>query len=80
MIDFFLSIVESWSSKLNGWAWRLRWSNRETGTGYKRKYEKRNLITTDLHKTKYRNRVVPNKKKKEELKRLKRFYILEYLR
>jgi len=42
--------------------------------------KKRNLITTDLHKTKYRNRVVPNKKKKEELKRLKRFYILEYLR
>jgi hypothetical protein len=41
MIDFFLSIVESWSSKLNGWAWRLRWSNRETGTGYKRKYEKK---------------------------------------
>jgi hypothetical protein len=41
MIDFFLSIVESWSSKLNGWAWRLRWGNRETGTGYKRKYEKK---------------------------------------
>lgn len=41
MIDFFLSIVESWSGKLNGWAWRLRWANRETGTGYKRKYEKK---------------------------------------
>jgi hypothetical protein len=42
--------------------------------------KKRNQITKDLHGTKYRNRVVPNKKKKEELKRLKRFYILEYLR
>jgi len=49
------------------------------GPGISVNMKKRNLITTDLHKTKYRNRVVPNKKKKEELKRL-RFYILEYLR
>ena len=50
------------------------------GPGINVNMKKRNLITTYLHKTKYRNRVVPNKKKKEELKRLKRFYILEYLR
>ena len=40
MIDWFLSIVESWSSKLNVWAWNLRWKDRETGTGYRKKYAK----------------------------------------
>ena len=36
MIDKFLSIVEHYSSKLNVWAWNLRWKNRKDGYGYKK--------------------------------------------
>ena len=36
-IDYPLSWMESFGSKLNGYAWRKRWSNRKNGTGYKRK-------------------------------------------
>jgi len=30
-----LSWMESIGSKMNGFAWRKRWANREKGTGYK---------------------------------------------
>jgi hypothetical protein len=36
MIDKFLSIVEHYASKLNVWAWNLRWKNRKDGYGYKK--------------------------------------------
>ena len=26
--DFILSLIETYSSKLNGWAWGKRWDNR----------------------------------------------------
>ena len=41
---------------------------------------KKNKIAKDLRTAKYRPRVIKNKKKAEELKRLKRFYIMEYMR
>jgi hypothetical protein len=41
---------------------------------------KKNKIAKDLRTPKYRPRIIKNKKKAEELKRKKRFYILEYLR
>jgi hypothetical protein len=34
MIDIPLSWMESLGSKMNGYAWRKRWSNRDKGTGY----------------------------------------------
>lgn len=39
-----------------------------------------NPVAKDLRTPKYKSRVIKNKKKAEELKRKKRFYILEYLR
>jgi hypothetical protein len=36
MIDYFYSIVEHYSSKLNAWAWNKRWCSRKKGTGYKK--------------------------------------------
>jgi len=36
MIDYFYSIVEHYSSKLNAWAWNKRWCGRKKGTGYKK--------------------------------------------
>jgi len=36
-IDYPLSWIESLGSKMNVYAWNKRWSNRENGTGYKRK-------------------------------------------
>ena len=36
MIDYFYSIIEHYSSKLNAWAWNKRWCDRENGTGYKK--------------------------------------------
>ena len=29
IIDFFLGIIETYSSKLNCWAWNKRWSKRD---------------------------------------------------
>lgn len=34
-VDVPLSWMESIGSKMNGFAWRKRWANREKGTGYK---------------------------------------------
>ena len=34
IIDVPLSWMESIGSKMNGYAWRKRWRNREEGTGY----------------------------------------------
>jgi len=36
MIDYFYSIVEHYSSKLNAWAWNKRWCSKKKGTGYKK--------------------------------------------
>jgi|TARA_R100001480_G_scaffold57056_3_gene70155 hypothetical protein len=36
-VDVPLSWMESIGSKMNGFAWRKRWANREKGTGYARK-------------------------------------------
>jgi len=36
IIDYFYSIIEHYSSKLNVWAWNKRWCDREKGTGYKK--------------------------------------------
>ena len=33
-VDVPLSWMESIGSKMNGFAWRKRWANREKGTGY----------------------------------------------
>jgi len=35
IIDFILSILETWSSRLNSWSWNKRWQSKKTGTGYK---------------------------------------------
>lgn len=35
MIDWILSKLEHYSSKINVWAWNKRWGDREKGTGYK---------------------------------------------
>ena len=48
-------------------------------TGKKKKTNS-NPIAKDLRTPKYKSRVIKNKKKKEELKRYKQFYILEYMR
>ena len=34
MIDWILSTLEHYSSKINVWVWNKRWRNREQGTGY----------------------------------------------
>lgn len=39
-----------------------------------------NPVAKDLRTPKYKSRVIKNKKKEEELKRLKNFFRLEYLR
>ena len=36
-VDVPLSWMESIGSKMNSFAWRKRWANREKGTGYVRK-------------------------------------------
>ena len=35
-IDFILSIIETWSGKLNSWSWNKRWNNRDKGYGYRK--------------------------------------------
>jgi hypothetical protein len=39
IIDVPLSWMESIGSKMNGYAWRKRWRNREKGTGYGKRPE-----------------------------------------
>ena len=48
-------------------------------TGKKKKINF-NPMAKDLRTPKYKSRVIKNKKKAEELKRLKRFYTMEYMR
>ena len=36
MIDWILSKIEKYSSKINVWCWQKRWGHREKGTGYKK--------------------------------------------
>ena len=35
--DFILSLIETYSGKLNGWAWDKRWCDKQRGTGYRSK-------------------------------------------
>lgn len=35
MIDWILSKLEHYSSKINVWVWNKRWGDRKKGTGYK---------------------------------------------
>ena len=37
LIDFILSLIETYSGKLNGWAWDKRWCDKQKGTGYRSK-------------------------------------------
>ena len=37
IIDFILSLIETYSVKINGWAWDKRWADRQKGTGYRSK-------------------------------------------
>ena len=34
MIDWIISKIEHYSSKINVWCWNRRWKNREEGTVY----------------------------------------------
>ena len=36
MIDYILSLIEKYSSRINCWAWDRRWKDRKTGYGFKR--------------------------------------------
>jgi|DEB0MinimDraft_4_1074332.scaffolds.fasta_scaffold21457_2 hypothetical protein len=36
MIDWILSKLEHYSSKINVWCWQKRWGHRDKGTGYKK--------------------------------------------
>jgi len=35
--DFILNLIETYSGKINGWAWDKRWADRQKGTGYRSK-------------------------------------------
>ena len=35
IIDWFLSLLETYGGKISCWSWNKRWKNRQTGTGYK---------------------------------------------
>jgi hypothetical protein len=48
-------------------------------TGKKKKTNS-NPIAKDLRTPKYQSRVIKDKKKEEDLKRYKRFYIMEYMK
>ena len=37
IIDFILNLIETYSGKINGWAWDKRWADRQKGTGYRSK-------------------------------------------
>jgi len=36
IIDFILNLIETYSGKINGWAWNKRWKDRQSGTGYRK--------------------------------------------
>jgi len=36
LLDCYYSIIESIGVKMSGYAWHKRWSNRESGTGYRK--------------------------------------------
>jgi len=36
ILDCYYSIIESLGVKFTNYAWHKRWSNRETGTGYRK--------------------------------------------
>ena len=35
-IDYGISLLEKYSSKLNVWSWQKRWGDRDQGTGYRK--------------------------------------------
>jgi len=35
VLDIFYRIIENKCGRISNWAWHKRWSDRETGTGYK---------------------------------------------
>ena len=37
IIDFILNLIETYSGKINGWAWDKRWADRQKGTVYRSK-------------------------------------------
>ena len=34
ILDYFYSLLETYSAKINSFSWSKRWKNREEGTGY----------------------------------------------
>ena len=36
ILDWYYSVLESIGVKLSQFAWQKRWSNRQTGTGYRK--------------------------------------------
>ena len=34
ILDYFYSLLETYSGKISSWSWTKRWKNREEGTGY----------------------------------------------
>ena len=34
ILDYFYSLLETYSGKICSWSWSKRWKNREIGTGY----------------------------------------------
>ena len=36
VLDWYYDILETIGVKLSSYAWQKRWSNRETGTGYRK--------------------------------------------
>ena len=34
ILDYFYSLLETYSGKINSFSWSKRWKNREEGTGY----------------------------------------------
>ena len=35
IMDWFLSLLETYGGKISCWSWNKRWENKKTGTGYK---------------------------------------------
>jgi len=38
LMDPILSIIETYSGKINSWAWTKRWKNHKEGTGYQEEW------------------------------------------
>ena len=36
LLDWYYSIIESIGVRMSQYGWQKRWSNRETGTGYRK--------------------------------------------